>query len=58
MLFLQQRNRDEQGGFIIRDPNSEESSNKSWVLSKLMGQMANLWAVRASRAEGHLRAGN
>lgn len=38
---------DEQGGIIIRDPNSEENSNKSWVLSKLMGQMANLWAVRA-----------
>ncbi|MGN0077966.1 MAG: C39 family peptidase [Coriobacteriales bacterium] len=38
---------DDDGGIIIRDPNSEENSRKSWELSRLMSQMANLWAVRA-----------
>lgn len=38
---------DDDGGIIIRDPNSEKNSKKSWELSRLMSQMANLWAVRA-----------
>lgn len=38
---------DDDGSIIIRDPNSEENSKKSWELSRLMSQMANLWAVRA-----------
>ena len=38
---------DDDGGIIIRDPNSEENSKKSWELSRLMSQMANLWAVQA-----------
>lgn len=33
----------EDGRIIVNDPNSLENSERSWELSRLMGQMKNLW---------------
>lgn len=33
----------EDGRIIVNDPNSTENSERSWELSRLMGQMKNLW---------------
>ncbi|MGN0073021.1 MAG: C39 family peptidase [Coriobacteriales bacterium] len=35
---------DEQGRVLLRDPNSPERSGTSWDLSRIMPQIANLWA--------------
>ena len=35
---------DEDGRVIIRDPNSEERSRKTWELQELMPQIKNLWS--------------
>ena len=40
---------DEDGKIIVNDPNSEELSEKTWDLERLMGQMKNLWRYEITK---------
>lgn len=37
----------EDGGVIVRDPNSAERTAKTWELGRVLGQCANLWSFSA-----------
>ena len=37
---------DEDGMFIVKDPNSKKNSKKHWNLSKIISQMKNLWSYQ------------
>jgi len=39
----------EEGKIIVNDPNSEELSEKTWDLERLMGQMKNLWRYKITK---------
>lgn len=37
----------EDGGVVVRDPNSAERSSHTWELGRVLGQCANLWSFSA-----------
>lgn len=39
---------DDNGGVIVRDPNSAERSARTWDLERVLEQCANLWALSAA----------
>lgn len=40
---------DDEGKAIVRDPNSEQNSQRSWDLDRLVAQARNLWAYSSAR---------